>query len=172
MSRAIRKIIVHCTASPDSLDIGAAEIRDWHVNGNGWSDIGYHWVVRRDGTIESGRPEERSGAHVKGHNSDSIGIVWVGTNKCEDKQLDALITKVKELCYRYNIDSKEVYGHYELYSGKTCPNLKMDDFRKSLSHKENSTASQGDLLPDGPSEEDMEISLEEIEKDILGDDML
>lgn len=165
MNRVIKKIVVHCSASPDTMDVGAKEIRDWHVSGNGWSDIGYHWVIRRDGTIEAGRPEDISGAHVKGHNSDSIGIVWVGTNKIEDKQLDALITKVKELCYRFTIENKNVFGHYELYSGKTCPNLKMGDFRKSLV-----VDLPSDQLPDGPSEDDMNITLEEIEKEILGDE--
>jgi len=153
------------------MDVGAKEIRDWHVNGNGWSDIGYHWVIRRDGTIEAGRPEEKSGAHVKGHNSDSIGIVWVGTNKIEDKQLDALVTKVKELCCRFKVNNKDVYGHYELYSGKTCPNLKMDDFRKSLASTGISER-PSDQLPDGPSEDDMELTLAELEDDIFGDDML
>ena len=171
MSRTIKKLIVHCSASPDSMDVGTKEIRDWHVNGNGWSDIGYHWVIRRDGTIEAGRPEEKSGAHVKGHNSDSIGIVWVGTNKIEDKQLDALVTKVKELCYRFKVNNKDVYGHYELYSGKTCPNLKMDDFRKSLASTSISEQ-PSDQLPDGPSEDDMELTLAELEDDIFGDDML
>lgn len=60
------------------MDIGASEIRDWHINKNGWSDIGYHYVNRRNGLIEIGRPIEVAGAHVKGHNYDSIGICMVG----------------------------------------------------------------------------------------------
>ena len=173
MKRNVTKLVVHCTASPDNLDIGAREINEWHVT-RGWSGIGYHWVIRRDGTIEAGRPEESSGAHVKGHNHDSIGIVWVGTDNIEDEQMDALRTKVKELCYRYKLNKEDVYGHYEFDSGKTCPNLKMDDFRNSLigRSQKKETTSQADLLPDGPSEDDIETSLEELENSILDEDML
>jgi len=59
------------------MDIGAKKIRQWHKL-RGWSDIGYHYVIRRDGRIELGRPIEQVGAHVKGHNSDSIGVCMVG----------------------------------------------------------------------------------------------
>ena len=60
------------------MDIDAETIRDWHVNGNGWSDIGYHYVIKRNGLVEAGRPVSISGAHAKGHNADSIGICLVG----------------------------------------------------------------------------------------------
>lgn len=58
--RIINEIILQCSATPASMDIGAKGIWDWHVNGNHWRDIGYHWVIRRDGTVEKGRPEEQS----------------------------------------------------------------------------------------------------------------
>ena len=76
--REITKIVIHCTATPPSMDIGVNEVRRWHVEENKWTDVGYHFVVRRNGQVETGRPLERPGAHVKGHNSDSIGIAWVG----------------------------------------------------------------------------------------------
>ena len=78
--RFIEKIVIHCTFTPPTMNIGVEEVRKWHVEENKWSDIGYHFVIRRDGTVESGRPVERPGAHVKGHNSNSIGIAWVGRN--------------------------------------------------------------------------------------------
>lgn len=74
--REINYIIFHTSASGTD-DIGAAEIRQWHLD-KGWRDIGYHFVIRRTGEIESGRPLEQIGAHVRGYNSDSIGIVMVG----------------------------------------------------------------------------------------------
>ena len=71
-------IVIHCSATKPSQDIGASEIRKWHVEDNGWSDIGYHQVIRRSGAIEFGRPFHVSGAHVKGYNSISVGICLVG----------------------------------------------------------------------------------------------
>ena len=75
--RDIKKIIIHCSATSAEMDIGAKEIAQWHKD-RGWSDIGYHFVIRRDGTIEHGRPVERPGAHARHHNNDSIGICLVG----------------------------------------------------------------------------------------------
>ena len=55
-------IVIHCAATKASMDIGASEIRKWHVDDNGWDDIGYHYIIKRDGTIEEGRDIEMSGA--------------------------------------------------------------------------------------------------------------
>lgn len=70
-------IVVHCSATPVTSDIGVDEIRDWH-QGKGWSDIGYHAVVRRNGQIEYGRHLDEAGAHVKGKNYQSVGVCLVG----------------------------------------------------------------------------------------------
>jgi hypothetical protein len=70
--RKVDKIIVHHSASPQ--DTTVAQIRDWHVNGNGWSDIGYHYIILADGTLERGRNINRTGAHCKNKNKGSIGI--------------------------------------------------------------------------------------------------
>lgn len=79
MTRRVKTnyIVFHCTATRPDLDIGAGAIREWHL-AKGWADIGYHLVIRRDGRIEPGRPLDAIGAHVAGHNSDSIGIALVG----------------------------------------------------------------------------------------------
>jgi N-acetylmuramoyl-L-alanine amidase len=78
---AIRKktdlLVVHCAATKASMDIGAKEIRRWHKD-RGWDDIGYHYVIRRNGDVEIGRPENAVGAHVAGKNSTSVGICLVG----------------------------------------------------------------------------------------------
>ena len=71
-------IIIHCAATKKSMDIGYKEIREWHVDQNGWDDVGYHYIIRRNGKLEKGRPEEYSGAHAPSHNSRSIGICLVG----------------------------------------------------------------------------------------------
>ena len=78
--REINAIVIHCSATKANADIGLDEIRKWHTGpkGNGWRDVGYHLIIRRDGGIEKGRPIEEIGAHVVGHNADSIGVCLVG----------------------------------------------------------------------------------------------
>lgn len=73
----IKYLVIHCSATPPSMDIGAKEIDKWH-KGLGWAGIGYHFVIRRNGEVETGRPLEKPGAHVSGHNANSIGICLVG----------------------------------------------------------------------------------------------
>lgn len=70
-------IVIHCAATKPSQDIGAAEIRSWHVK-QGWHDIGYHLVIRRDGRVEAGRPLAAVGSHVRGLNSTSVGVCLIG----------------------------------------------------------------------------------------------
>ena len=71
--REVNKIIIHCSATVEGVNVSTATIKSWHVKGRGWSDIGYHYVIQLDGTIDYGRPISRQGAHTKNHNSDSIG---------------------------------------------------------------------------------------------------
>ena len=61
--RKIDEIIIHCAATPEGKNFTVAQIRDWHVNGNGWKDIGYHYVIYLDGSVHKGRPIEQVGAH-------------------------------------------------------------------------------------------------------------
>ena len=75
--RKINKIIIHCAATNPTMDINAATINEWHLE-KGWSGIGYHFFIKRDGQIELGRPLETSGAHTKGNNRNSIGICYNG----------------------------------------------------------------------------------------------
>ena len=71
------QIFVHCSATKATMDVGVREIRQWHKE-QGWLDIGYHFVIRRDGTVETGRDLGAVGSHVKGHNSTSVGVCLVG----------------------------------------------------------------------------------------------
>lgn len=129
--RQINTIVVHCSATRASQDIGAADIDRWHREGNGWSQIGYHYVVRRDGTVEPGRDIEKSGAHVRGHNSNSIGVCLVGgvaeddVSVAEDnftgKQWEALTGLLRNLLASY--PKAVIVGHNELDSGKECPSF-------------------------------------------------
>ena len=76
-SLASKRIILHCSATKVDPFLDAKTIKRWHVDGNGWLDIGYHFVIKTDGTIEQGRSLEMQGAHTKGHN-DSIGVCYIG----------------------------------------------------------------------------------------------
>lgn len=130
-------IILHCSATPEGRDIKAKDIKHWHVEGNHWQDIGYHYVIDLDGTIESGRDERMVGAHCTNYNSHSIGICYVGG--C-DKSMNAKDTRTKEqkismfklvqkLMNRYGLTLKQVHCHYE-YAQKSCPSFPIDRFRR------------------------------------------
>jgi len=132
--RKIDTIAVHCAYTKPSQDIGSVEIRRWHKRpkprGNGWRDIGYHYVIRRDGTVEDGRPNQQMGAHVKGHNRYSLGICLVGgkskDGKPEDnfttKQMKSLETLVNALMDLYNVPERRVLGHRDFPKvKKECP---------------------------------------------------
>ena len=129
----ITKIILHCSDSQDSLDIGVKEIRSWHTmkppKGNGWTDVGYHFIIRRDGRIELGRPLDVKGAHVRGQNSDSIGVCWVGRAWASDKQLQAIYALLRGLLDKYSLKVEDIWGHSQFDSHKTCPNLDMTFIR-------------------------------------------
>jgi hypothetical protein len=136
--RKLNKIVVHCTATrPEwwadkSAAQKVAEVRRWHVEDRGWSDVGYHWLVDRSGEVVEGRPLERAGAHAKGHNANSIGIAIFGGHggnasdrfednftKEQDVALRKLIAKLKD---RYPIGS--VIGHNEV-ANKACPTFEV-----------------------------------------------
>ena len=121
--REIEKLIVHCSDTPASMDIGVAEIRQWHVEERGWSDIGYHFVIRRDGTVEVGRPLAEAGAHTRGHNQNSVGVCLVGGGggffNFTKEQLDALQFLYQTLGMSFS--GLSAHGHRELDPSKTCP---------------------------------------------------
>lgn len=122
--RQIDLIVIHCADTPADMEIGAADIRKWHVEDNGWSDIGYHYVIRRSGVTEAGRPLDKAGAHVRGHNANSIGVCLVGGKgraNLTHKQWSALYSLVTALTDRS--PNAELVGHCDLDSAKTCPNF-------------------------------------------------
>ena len=116
-------IVIHHTGEHD-IDASAEQIHDWHL-GNGWSGIGYHFVIRKDGTVEIGRPEWAIGSHAYGENSHTIGIHLSGdfeTAYPSQAQLEACAELVHELCRDYGItcDRDHVVGHCDLMS-TDCP---------------------------------------------------
>ena len=140
--RDINDIIVHCAYTKPSMDVGADEIRQWHLD-RGWSDIGYNYVIRRNGLIENGRDldkdgnvDEEVGAHTLGHNKGSIGICLVGGMNEDGKpdfnftwtQLQSLRNLVQNLRTLYNCP---VHGHRD-YSDKPCPCFDVHSFFKGV----------------------------------------
>lgn len=117
--RRIDTIVVHCSATREGKDYTVKDIRRWHKD-RGYSDIGYHYVVYRDGSIHEGRPLELPGAHVKGHNARSIGICYVGgldsNGKSKDtrtpQQKASLLSLIKRLKRDY--PHTRVVGHRDL----------------------------------------------------------
>ena len=100
--RQINKIIVHCSATREGQDVSVDTIRKWHVEGRGWSDIGYHFYIDINGKIHKGRDIARMGAHCKGQNRNSIGVCYCGGVEADGKHLWILehLNK-KKLCYAY-----------------------------------------------------------------------
>lgn len=132
--RKITEAIIHCTAtrpewmSGNTPDEKVAEITRWHTKERGWSDIGYHFVIDRDGTVVKGRPMSRNGAHVRGHNKGTIGVSLVGgfggteNDKFEDNftpaQSQALTDLLEQLKAEYGFT--KITGHNQ-YAAKACP---------------------------------------------------
>ena len=122
-------IVIHCSATPPTMDIGAETIRGWH-RARGWGDIGYHYVLRRNGVAEAGRPFDEVGAHAQGHNHNSVAICYVGGVDAQgnpednrtDNQKDGLRALVA-MCRMLYPDA-EVLGHRDLPGvAKACPSF-------------------------------------------------
>lgn len=131
----VKFLVVHCAATPADMDIGVAEIDRWH-KAKGWKGVGYHYVIRRDGTIEKGRQDDEQGAHEPRVNDRSLGICLVGglspdghsgENNFTGLQmtmLRTLLNKLKVGDYR----TAEVLGHRDIPGvKKDCPSF---DVRK------------------------------------------
>lgn len=129
--RKIRKIIVHCSATAEGMDFGAADIDRWHRE-RGFEMIGYHYVVRLDGRVETGRPEGRVGAHCLGHNSDSIGVCYIGgltrDGRPADTRTAAQRRALKALCAELQVryPGATLHGHRE-FAAKACPCFDISD---------------------------------------------
>ena len=131
--RDIDKIIIHCTATPEGREHDVEDIRGWHLN-RGWSDIGYHYLIKLDGTVQVGRPLTRIGAHTKGQNTNSIGIAYVGGltkggKKAKDTRTAAQKQSMAILVWTLNDllgGELTVHGHRE-FANKACPSFDVSE---------------------------------------------
>ena len=126
--RNIKEIIVHCSATPEGKDFTVADIKRWYL-ARGFSDIGYHYVIYRDGSIHTGRNESIIGAHCTGHNTNSIGVCYIGGCVSNGKtpkdtrtpqQKQSLVKLLKELKTKY--PQASIHGHRD-FSSKACPSF-------------------------------------------------
>ena len=126
--RRIDKIIIHCTGTKASHDVTIQDVKQWHVNGRKFSDIGYHYFIRLDGAVEMGRDIKKVGAHCFGHNKRSIGICYAGgvaddftpKDTRTDRQKRSLRALIKTLQMFY--PNATIHGHNE-FSNKACPSF-------------------------------------------------
>ena len=145
--RTINKIIIHHSAS----NFGDAKtINEWHKQ-NGWSGIGYHYVIMNGyrtgenfkkgnidtnliGKIEEGRNINEAGSHAKGHNANSVGVCLIHCDQpYDEKQLESYRNLVVSLAQIYNVEIKNIIGHYEVEKGKPlCPSLDMEEERERI----------------------------------------
>lgn len=132
-------LVVHCSATKPSQDFDVGDIRRMHLK-RGFFDVGYHYVIKRDGTVQPGRPLDRQGAHAAGFNHLSVGVCLIGGVKESDgttgednfteAQWASLRTLLAEL--RTQFPHAEVLGHRDLPNvRKECPCF---DVRAELEH--------------------------------------
>ncbi len=137
--RKIKDIIVHCSFSPQGRD-DVYDIDRWHQQRWGkTSGVGYHYVILDDGTVQKGRWVDYAGAHIKGRNSDTIGVCRTGglqagqaVYDCTKEQLKALAQTCYVLMKLYDLDVTRIKGHNEMYVNKSCPLLDMDLLREMI----------------------------------------
>lgn len=149
VSRPINHFIVHCAFTKPNMDIDADVIDRWHRN-KGWSEIGYNFFVKRDGTVEDGRSLKTYGAHTLGRNRDSIGICYAGgmgmDGSVEDnitpEQMASILDKFREARVVY--PGIKISGHNQ-HNKKACPSFDMREYARKHGVEE-SAIYQRDLL--------------------------
>lgn len=125
--RTVTLLIIHCSATPQGVSLGFEDCRRDHIRHRGWSDIGYHFYVTRDGEIHRGRPIEKTGAHCRGHNRHSIGICYEGGLTVSGQSADtrtlpqkaSLVALLREL--KRIFPGALIVGHHDLNPMKPCP---------------------------------------------------
>ena len=124
--RTITLIIIHCSAVRPDQQSSAAQIDSWHRQRGFKFGIGYHYVIRRDGSIEPGRPEWMVGAHCVNHNAHSVGVCYEGgldirghpTDTRTEAQKQSMRKLLEELHERY--PRAVIVGHHDLNPHKAA----------------------------------------------------
>lgn len=136
---SINSVIYHCSDSDNVVDDDVAAVKYLHTAdsetpikwgiyntyGKNWDDIGYHFFIRKDGLIQTGRPLKFVGAHCRGHNSTSIGICFSGSKDFTKIQFISYLNLRSFILRQFGIDI--VFEPHNKYSSKPCPGFKMED---------------------------------------------
>lgn len=143
MTRDIKQIIIHCSATPRHMDIGVKELRQMHL-ANGWSDVGYHYIGRRNGKIELGRDldkdgdiDEEIGAHAFGWNANSLGYCLIGGIGSDGKGEANYTVEQMVALAAFLVAKREQYpgvviiGHRDTGAKKDCPSFDVASWLKS-----------------------------------------
>lgn len=123
--RKIDEIIVHCTATKTGKHFDVNDVRRWHWQRN-FRDIGYHYLVLLDGTVQQGRPVAEAGAHCTGHNTCSIGVCYVGGIAASGRPADTRTPQQRQALRNLLTDLKRqfpkaiIHGHRD-FANKACP---------------------------------------------------
>lgn len=142
----MRYITVHASATYSYMDIDVDWIRRVHVEENGWSDVGYHFFIKRDGEIQRGRDKSRTGAHVKNYNTGNLGICMAGglsdNNRPEDNFTKEQYQSLNKLIYTLHGQYPEakIMGHNEFpgHESRGCPCFDIKTYREWLTKSWNS----------------------------------
>ena len=121
-------IVIHCTQTPPNMDVDVAKVTEWHTQ-RGFDTIGYHYLIKRDGTLQLGRDEDVVGAHAVAVNGTSIGVALAGGGNADKgwennftpiqfETLKSILLKLKD---KYNIE--KIIGHYQVDDKKECPSF-------------------------------------------------
>ena len=134
MRTATDYIVVHCAATPPQMDLGIDTITEWH-KARGFKTVGYHYIIKRDGTRQTGRQINEIGAHVVGYNHNSVGVCLAGgvaadavtpEDNFTKAQWTALYLTLKELHEEF--PKAVIVGHRDLDAGKACPSFSVSEY--------------------------------------------
>jgi N-acetyl-anhydromuramyl-L-alanine amidase AmpD len=123
--RIINLIIIHCSDSDSPKHDNIDTIRLWHKQ-RGFNDVGYHYFITFNGTVQYGRQEAQIGAHCKGFNKQSIGICFAGKHNFTEQQFLAGAKLIRDILIKYNLELSDVLPHNAFTKSKSCPNFKIE----------------------------------------------
>ena len=123
--RELEMIVIHCSATMKSTDYTVERLKRDHL-ARGFNDIGYHYVIRRDGAIEQGRPIEKPGAHAAGYNTNSIGICYAGGKGDNNQPEDNRTPEQKQAMYDLVASLKQQFPQAEITGHRDLPGVHKD----------------------------------------------
>lgn len=118
--RRVSKVFLHCSASDLDAHDDISVIKRWHVMERGFSDVGYHFFITRNGAIQFGRSLEVAPAAQQWHNTGTIAICVHGNSRFTESQMKSLKKLCREIHASYQ-GNVTFHGHCEVDKGKTCP---------------------------------------------------